>query len=224
MSGGLRLLPTVPRVTVTPSMYFPKKELWEKADLVVFYLWTREKWNYDIVDAFQKRGGGLVFIHMALMQGSGKELSERIGLAWDTRQGATKWGVLPTPVTLTPAAADSPIFKGFPPQFHLAEEFYWHLRGDLTKLTTLVTAPAGPTIANKPTTGPPRLADLDGKKWPVFWTKEVGRGRVFGTTVGHNYFTFNDPYFRIILLRAMAWTVRESFDPFRPLVTLHLQR
>jgi hypothetical protein len=26
------LLPQVPRVTVTPSMYFPKKELWENRD------------------------------------------------------------------------------------------------------------------------------------------------------------------------------------------------
>ena len=31
------LLPQVPRVSVVSSMYFPKKELWEKADLVVFY-------------------------------------------------------------------------------------------------------------------------------------------------------------------------------------------
>jgi hypothetical protein len=30
------LLPQVPRVTVAASMYFPKKELWEKADLVIF--------------------------------------------------------------------------------------------------------------------------------------------------------------------------------------------
>jgi hypothetical protein len=42
---------------------------------------------------------------------------------------------------------------------------------------------------------------------------------VFGSIPGHNFFTFNDPYFRIILLRAMAWTMRESFDPFKPLVT-----
>jgi hypothetical protein len=47
------LLPQVPRVTVVPSMYFPKKELWEKADLVVFYLWPREKWDYDLIDAYQ---------------------------------------------------------------------------------------------------------------------------------------------------------------------------
>ena len=33
-----------------------------------------------------------------------------------------------------------------------------------------------------------------------------------------------DPYFRIILLRAMAWAMQESFDPFKPLVTLHPQR
>ncbi len=56
------------------------------------------------------------------------------------------------------------------------------------------------------------------------WTKVVGRGKVFATNLGHNYFTFNDPYFRIILLRSMAWTMNESFDPFKPLVTLHLER
>ena len=47
------LLPQVPRVTVVPSMYFPKKELWEKADLVVFYFWSREEWDYDLVDAYR---------------------------------------------------------------------------------------------------------------------------------------------------------------------------
>ena len=65
------LLPQVPRVTAVRSMYFPKKQLWEKADLVVFYLWPRGKWDYDLIDAYQKRGGGLVFIHMAVMQGAG---------------------------------------------------------------------------------------------------------------------------------------------------------
>jgi len=59
---------------------------------------------------------------MALMEGSGEELSKRIGMAWDTRNGATKWGILPTPVTLTDAAKESPIFERFPPKFDLAEE------------------------------------------------------------------------------------------------------
>jgi|TARA_B100001964_G_scaffold124682_1_gene138080 hypothetical protein len=38
------------------------------------------------------------------------------------------------------------------------------------------------------------------------------------TLAGHNFFAFNDPYFLIILLRAMAWTMNESSDPFKPLV------
>lgn len=219
------LLPQVPRVTVVPSMYFPKKELWEKADLVIFYMWPRrEGWDYDLIDAYQKRGGGLIVIHMALMQGSGEEWSKRIGMAWDLKRDGTKWGVLPTPVTLTEAAKESPIFQRFPEKFDVADEFYWELRGDPAKITPLVTSPAGPAIANKPLPGPPKMEVLDGKAWPVMWTTEVGRGRVFVSGAGHNYFTFNDPYFRIILLRAMAWTMRESFDPFKPLVTLHLER
>jgi type 1 glutamine amidotransferase len=218
------LLPRVPRVTVDQAMYFPKKEQWEKADLVVFYLWPGIKWDYQLVDAYQKRGGGLIFIHLAVMQGSGEELSKRIGMAWDPRNGATKWGLLPTPVTLTDAGLKSPIFEGFPRKFDFAEELYWNLRGDPEGVRPLVTSPAGPAIANKPLSNPPKIEDLDGKAWPVMWTKEVGRGKVFVTVTGHNYFTFNDPYFRIILLRAMAWAMNESFDPFKPLVTLHLER
>lgn len=53
--------------------------------------------------------------------------------------------------------------------------------------------------------------------------KEVGRGKVFATPFGHNFFTYG-LYFRIILLRAMAWTINESFDPFKPLLNLHNER
>jgi hypothetical protein len=67
-----------------------------------------------------------------------------------------------------------------------------------------LTSPAGSAIANKPLPGPPKIEDLDNKPWPVMWTTEAGRGRVFVCGVGHNYLTFKDPYFRIILLRAMA--------------------
>jgi len=58
----------------------------------------------------------------------------------------------------------------------------------------------------------------------VIWTKETGKGKVFATVLGHNYFTFNDPYFRIILLRVIVWTMNESFDLFKPLVMSHRER
>ena len=74
-----------------------------------------------------------------------------------------------------------------------------------------------------PQEGPLEPEDMDGKKWPVAWTKEVGKGKVFGTILGHNFFAFNDPYFRIMLFRAMAWTMDESVEPFLPLVNIHLE-
>ena len=52
----------------------------------------------------------------------------------------------------------------------------------------------------------------------MFWTYEPGQGRVFGTTLGHNTFSYYDPELRIILFRAMAWTMREKPEPLMPLV------
>ncbi len=208
-------------------MYFPTKDQWEKADLVVFYVQQRERWtkkHYELIDAYQKRGGGLMFLHLALLEGAGQELAQRIGLSYgvrDTGHGRTKWGVLPTPVHLTEAGTESPILEGFPADIDLVDELYWNLNGDPQRVITMMTSQAG---TQNGSSGPPKPEELDGKEWPIMWTKEVGRGKVFATILGHNYFTFNDPYFRIILLRSMAWTMNESFDPFKPLVTLHLER
>ncbi len=221
------LLPQVPRVTAERAMFFPSEEQWTKADLIVFYQQARDAWGekeYALMDAFQKRGGGLIFLHLALLEGSGEELSKRIGLAYSTTNrgnGPTLWGPLATPVSLTDAGANSPLMAGFPKQFDLVDEHYWNLTGDHSKVTTLMTAPGGPTNGS---TRAPKPEELDGKPWPVVWTTERGKGRVFGTILAHNYFTFNDPYFRIILLRGIAWTLNESFDPFKPLVTRNLER
>lgn len=221
------LLPQVPRVTAIQTMYFPTEAQWEKADLVVFYLQSREGWgkrHFDLIDAFQERGGGLIFLHLGLLQGTGEELARRVGLAYglhNAPNGPSKFGAMPTPVTLTDAAKDSSIMKGFPPSIHLIDELYWNLLGEPDSITTLVTSPAGP---EGPLDREPKAEELDGKAWPVIWTKETGPGKVFASILGHNYFAFNDPYFRIILLRAMAWAMGEPFDPFRPLVGSHLKR
>jgi type 1 glutamine amidotransferase len=221
------LLPQVPRVTAERAMYFPTDEQWANADLIVFYLQSPKPWtkdHYAKMDAFQARGGGLIYLHLAILEGSGEELSKRIGLAYGTRDtghGTTQWGPLPMPVSLTNAGSKSSIFEGFEKDFNLVDEHYWNLTGNPDEVEVLVTAPGGPTNGS---TAPPKQEELDGKKWPIAWTKEAGNGKVFATVLGHNYFTFNDPYFRIILLRGMAWTMNESFEPFKHLVTRNLQR
>ncbi len=236
------LLPHVPRVTITPVYYWPTQEQWDKADLIVFYLMPhsdgatgfddgtepegdiRSVWDYDTIDAFQKRGGGFIFLHFAVYEGSGVELAKRIGLAWGRgipEEQPTSSGFVVT-TTLTAEGKNSEIFKGFPAKFDLHDELYWPLTGDQSEITILGTA-EGPIGNHYPQDAPPGPEGMDGKAWPVAWTKEVGKGKVFGTILGHNFFAFNDPYFRIMLLRAMAWTMNESFDPFKPLVNIHLE-
>ena len=48
---------------------------------------------------------------------------------------------------------------------------------------------------------------------PMFWTYQRGQGRVFGCVLGHYSWTFDDPYFRLWLLRGIAWAAREN--PYR---------
>lgn len=37
------------------------------------------------------------------------------------------------------------------------------------------------------------------------WCHEVGKGRVFGYVPGHFAKTFDDPPFRVLLFRGIAW-------------------
>ena len=48
---------------------------------------------------------------------------------------------------------------------------------------------------------------------PMFWTCEPSGGRVFGCVLGHFTWTFDDPYFRIMLLRGIAWA--GGVNPYR---------
>ncbi|HAB16930.1 MAG TPA: hypothetical protein DCE44_10820, partial [Verrucomicrobiales bacterium] len=50
---------------------------------------------------------------------------------------------------------------------------------------------------------------------PVFWTFEPtdSKGRVFVSIFGHYMWTFDDPYFRLLLLRGIAWAGRDY--PYR---------
>jgi type 1 glutamine amidotransferase len=60
----------------------------------------------------------------------------------------------------------------------------------------------------------------DGKPQPLFWTCDQGKGRVFVSIPGHFSWTFDDPLFRVLLLRGIAWTAKEPVDRFNELATL----
>ena len=161
------------------------------------------------LEAFLARGGGFVAIHPAtytvreLAQPGGDRVAALSGLAFDktilVRHG---------PMTLRIAASDHPICLGLPEAFDLVDEPYWPPVGDLGRVTVLATSDeAVPQGSEKLT------------PQPMFWTARHGRGRIFACVPGHFTWTFDDPYFRVLLLRGMAWAAGQSPYRFDPLVT-----
>jgi type 1 glutamine amidotransferase len=59
-----------------------------------------------------------------------------------------------------------------------------------------------------------------GEPRPLFWARSHGKGRVFVSIPGHFTWTFDDPLFRLLILRGMAWTAGEPIDRFNELTTL----
>ncbi len=208
------LLAKVPEVTVETAYLFPSKAQFEKADLVAMYLHlpqlTAEQ--YSDFNAYVQRGGGVVALHeTAIIRPAeeGKKLSQCLGMAWD--EGRSEWGAIFEDITVK---QDHEIFQGFPKTLRIVDEFYWKLNQleDVQVLGHVRTGRPG----HSPGLIPPD--QLSKEVSPMFWTLERGKGRVFGTTTGHNTFTYYDPEFRIILFRAMAWAMREKADPFLQLV------
>src|SRR5262249_31344235 len=119
-----------------------------------------------------------------------------IGLAWRDGSSRFRHG----PLDLTFETAGHSITRGFR-TLHLEDESYWDLVGDPAEVTVLASAVE------------------DGKPRPLLWTREQGRGRVFCSIPGHYTWTFDDPLFRALILRAIAWTAREPADRFRELVS-----
>jgi putative heme-binding domain-containing protein len=176
-------------VTVTTARVFPSRAQLAAADVMVFYS-RNSGWGKDkaaLLDEFQGRGGGLVLIHWA-MEGRQEALAygERVGLATGPgsryRHGAME---------LNFVRRDHPITRGFT-RLPLIDETYWVFHGDPSRVTPLAEAVEE---------NAPRVQ---------LWTHERGKGRVFGSIPGHYMWTFDDPLYRVLLLRGIAWAARQD--------------
>jgi putative heme-binding domain-containing protein len=193
------LLARAEGVTVETADGWPSAEQLGAADLLVFYS-ANPAWSSSRgaeLDAFLGRGGGLALIHYAVNGRSDPEgLARRIGLAWRDGHSRFRHG----PVELRFAGPEHPVTAGFR-GLKLVDESYWELIGDPAGVEVLATAVE------------------DGKARPLLWTRRQGRGRVFVSIPGHYTWTFDDPLFRVLLLRGMAWAAGEPVDRFRDLAT-----
>lgn len=184
-------------VEIITAMDWPEPTEFELADVMVFY--QRGEWNAEraaAVDGFLERGGGLVYIHYAVDgQQDAPGFAKRIALAWGN--GAKfRHGPLALHFNHDP---EHPVSRGFT-TLRLVDESYWNLTGELPDDRVL------------------GWADEENQPQPLFWSLEQGKGRVFVSIPGHYSWTFDDPLFRVLLLRGIAWSAGEPVDRFNSLV------
>ena len=171
----------------------------KQADVIVFYSnnpgWDAAK--AAELDRFFARGGGVVLIHYAVDGHEAvKALADRIGLAWQGGKSAFRHG----PLEIDFSKSKHPITRGFE-KLKLLDESYWNLVGDAASVDLIGTGIE------------------DGQPRPLFWSRQAGAGRVFVSIPGHFTWTFDDPLFRILILRGIAWTAKEPVDRFNELAT-----
>lgn len=194
-------------VKVETARDWPSAEQFARADLVVVFIGTGGFWNEARLrdtKALLDRGGGFVAVHSTVIaeQPTAKPLAESIGLAWESGYTLFRHG----PIDLKITAPEHPICRGLPLQIHFEDETYWPLVGDASRIHLIATADE-------------KAKDSDQvRPEPMFWTLTVGKGRVYSCVLGHYTWTLDDPYFRILLLRGMAWAAGESPYRFDPLV------
>lgn len=193
-----------PGVRVIRANPWPSAEEWEAADLVVAFCYL--PWNpsrLEEVGRFLARGGGLVLIHSATWTRprASPEVAEIVGVGGFQfyRHGS---------LLLEIAMPEHPVCRGLPAQIRWLDEPYWP------------PTPPGPAerievlAASREALEPGRNRNVAPQ--PQFWSCPHGKGRVFGCVPGHYTWTFDDPFFRLLLLRGMAWAAGENpyrFDP-----------
>lgn len=200
-----KLLAKAPKTKVTTAWDKPSAEDFKSADVMVVFkhaAWPKEL--NEQVEAYFARGGGMVLLHYAVDGANNAEsVGKHIGLYWGRgcryRHG---W------IELTFAEkSDCPILRGFAgKKVRFNDESYWRLHGDPSRIQVLATG------REKEKQGTVTI--------PLMWNRRPGKGRVHVNILGHCNWTFNDPLFRVLLLRAIAWAANEPVDRFNGIVTV----
>ena len=186
-------------LTVDRATGWPCAAQFASADVIVAFCylpWSEARKKQ--VAAYLERGGGLVVIHSATWT---RPKADPAVAALTGVGGFTRYRHGDVRVELT--APEHPVCRNLPKVFVLKDEPYW---------------PPSPPVDTSQTTvlAVSREKDGDGpdQPQPLFWAHTAGRGRTFGCVPGHYVGTFDDPVFRLWLLRGIAWAAGEAPDRF----------
>ena len=192
-----RVFEGAPRVTVERAWEWPSDAQFASAQVIVAFCylpWTDARKKQ--VAGYLERGGGWVLIHSATWTKprADPEVAALTGVGGFTRYRHGE-------VRLEGVAPDHPVCRNLRENLVFYDETYWPPTPpvDVSRVTVLAVTRE-------------KVDDKDGerKPQPLFWTHAVGRGRVFGCVPGHFARTFDDPDFRLWLLRGIAWAAGEA--------------
>ena len=197
---------------VDGSLHAPSAAELEQTDVIVMYkgdagyLSEPEK---AALEAFVRRGGGLVAIHDSLCGPDPAYFATLVGGA--KKHGETNF-TLEAEVAYTIVDKAHPIMHGMS-DFTLKEDeaFYAMTWATYPKINVLATAimAATPTAVR---------AGHAGEVVPQIWTHEhtlpggTAPARAFVWMQGHNYSNFENPIVRTMLLRGIAWAAKKPVN------------
>jgi type 1 glutamine amidotransferase len=204
-----KLLAGAPKVHVTTAWEKPSADDLKTADVLVLFkhfAWPKEL--NEQMAAYFARGGGMVLLHWAVDGGdNGQVIAKYLGLYWGA--GAKfRHGHLDLEFAEQPKV---PFLHGVAgKKIHFHDESYWRLTGDEARIELMASA----------------MEDDGGGKMirvPLIWNIQNGKGRVHVNILGHYNWTFNDPLFRVLVLRGIAWAADQPVDRFAPLATVDVK-
>jgi type 1 glutamine amidotransferase len=211
------MLKTIPRITVDEAFQFPSQAQFDKADVLIQFLHmpdlTAEQ--LQMYKRFVERGGGVVSLHESCIMRPAKragKYAECIGCSWKGNK-ESKWSKFDHSYPLF-LNTEHPAFVGLPKSIRFNDESYWNL---LTRDKVEAIGALAPQSLESKVSFAEVLKAEDARSH-AFWTFQSGKGRVFGTTMGHYTYTYYDPMYRLLLMRGLAWTLNEDPAPFMPLV------
>jgi type 1 glutamine amidotransferase len=195
--------------SVDGSLHFPTAAELANTDVMVMYkgdagaMTPEEK---ATLEAFLKRGGGLVSFHDTLCGPDPEYYSSIVG-------GAKKHGevnyTLEADVPYTIADKTNPIMQGMSDFTIKDEAFFLMTWAKYPAIKVLATATMAPT---------PSAKGHEGEVVPQVWTYErtfaggTQPYRAFVWMQGHNYENFADPRIQLMVLRGIAWAAKRPVE------------
>jgi putative membrane-bound dehydrogenase-like protein len=177
---------------VDGALQFPTAEQLEKTDVLVMFAaeaGTVAPADRANLDAFTKRGGGIVAIHDSVCGTDPQWWKTVVGGAWEHGKSKFLNGTLGIYVQDYPHE----ITRGCS-NFMMDDEIYWdlHLMPEAKVIGTAFRTPHEIT--------------------PQMWVYEKDNYRAFVNIQGHKYTSFSLPHYRALLLRGIAWAGKRPVD------------